>query len=88
MLRLEVRETEVGNLEMTVDGWLSGSDVATLRHEVDRWRGREETITLDLTGVRHVDEAGLQLLNELREETVQLRADSPYIRMLLGLGEG
>jgi len=87
VLRLEVRESEVGNLEMAVDGWLSGSDVATLRHEVDRWRGSPGSITLDLTGLRYVDEAGLQLLNELREETVHLRAGSPYIRMLLGLGD-
>jgi ABC-type transporter Mla MlaB component len=79
VLRLEVRETEVGNLEMAVDGWPSGSDAATLRHEADRWRGSPGIINLDLTGVRHVDEAGLQLLNELRGETVQLRAGSPYI---------
>lgn len=86
MLRLEVCEAE-GNLEITVDGWLSGSDVPTLRHEVDRRRGGHGTITLDLTGLRHVDEAGLQLLNDLRAEAVQLRAGSPFIRMLLGLEE-
>lgn len=87
MLRLEACETEAGDLEMAVDGWLSGSDVATLRHEVDKWGGRPGAINLDLTGVCHIDEAGLQLLNELRGENVQLRAGSPYIRMLLGLGD-
>jgi anti-anti-sigma regulatory factor len=85
VLRLEVRETEAGNLEMAVDGWLSGSDVPTLRIEVDRWRGSPGSITLDLSGLRYADEAGLQLLNELRGESVQLRAGTPFIRMLLGL---
>ena len=85
MIRLEVCEDE-GSLEIAVDGWLSGCDVATLRREMDRRRGDQGTITLDLTGLRHADEAGLQLLNDLLAEAVQLRA-GPFIRMLLGLGE-
>ncbi len=83
MLRItEVSQAKKGVI-LKIEGELSGEDVALLKQEGTRHLHEAGCLTLDLTGVQSIDEAGIALLRRWSKERVTLRSESPFIRVLL-----
>jgi anti-anti-sigma regulatory factor len=66
---------------LTLDGRLTGDEVAELRRSVDEIRGH---VVLDLTGLQFADRQGVSVLRELRAHGAQLIGVSHYLGLLLG----
>lgn len=66
---------------MRVEGWLDADGAAELEGVVAGLAGR---VSLQLSGLRSADEAGLSSLRGLWGRGVALTGVSPYLRLLLG----
>ncbi len=64
-----------------VEGWLDADGAAELERVVACLTGR---VSLQLSGLRSADEAGLSSLRDLWGRGVSLTGVSPYLRLLLG----
>ena len=64
-----------------VEGWLDADGAAELEGAVAGLAGR---VSVELSGLRSADEAGLSSLRRLRAGGVALTGASPYLRLLLG----
>lgn len=68
---------------LQLEGRLTAEDLALLD---ESWRAcmhEKRRVTIDLAGVRFVDEAGAAMLRALRHEPVTLQSCSPFVRALL-----
>jgi hypothetical protein len=68
-----------------VSGVLAGSAIKQLTDVCQPIEGRFE---LDLSKTKLADDAGIRLLRSLREEGVELRGASVFIKYLLNEGSG
>ena len=66
---------------LTLDGRLTGDEVAELRRAVNEVGGQ---VALDLTGLQFADRQGVSVLRELRARGAQLIGVSHYLGLLLG----
>jgi anti-anti-sigma regulatory factor len=66
---------------LTLDGRLTGDEVAELRRVFDEVGGK---VILDLTGLQFADRPGVSALRELKAHGAKLTGVSPYIALLLG----
>jgi anti-anti-sigma regulatory factor len=65
---------------LTLDGRLTGDEVAELRRAVDEVGGK---VILDLTGLQFADRPGVSVLRELKAHGAKFTGCSPYMRLLL-----
>jgi hypothetical protein len=70
-----------GGVVVRVEGWLDADGAAELEGVVAGLSGR---VSLELSGLKSADEAGLSRLRDLRGRSVALFGVSPYLRLLLG----
>ncbi|MGA8581683.1 MAG: STAS domain-containing protein, partial [Bryobacteraceae bacterium] len=87
MLRITIHDS-ARELRMKLEGKLSGPWVEELRQ---CWRTASSTTagrttSLDLSEVDFVDDAGQELLSEMRRQGVRLDAATPLIRALVEEG--
>ena len=69
---------------LAVDGWLVDARVAVLEEETRRQLEAVDRLVLDLTGLRSIDRAGIELLrNWCVGRLVLVRAESLFVRTLL-----
>jgi hypothetical protein len=80
VLRLTTRPEEGGQPVVYLAGRISVSEVVQL--ETLR-AGPGEPLLLDLSQVISADDAGIATLRTLRRQGAQLRAASPYLRLLI-----
>ena len=66
---------------LSLDGRLTGDEVAELRRAVDEVGGE---VVLDLAGLQFADRPGVCALRELKTHGVRITGASPYITLLLG----
>ncbi len=66
-----------------IDGRPDAGGVGELERVV---AGLSGTVCLHLTGLRSVDEAGLEAVRALRDRGITLMGASRYLRLLLGAG--
>jgi len=79
-VRITAHRQPAGEVLM-IDGRLDAAGV----EELDRvMAGLAGTVYLDLTGLRSVDKAGLEVLRAVRDRGVMLVGTSRYLRLLLG----
>jgi len=64
-----------------VEGWLDADGAAELEGVVAGLAGR---VSVQLSGLKSADEAGLSILRSLWGRGVALTGASPYLRLLLG----
>ena len=64
-----------------IDGDLRAADVVTL---LDVCGEKGPRLLLDLSGLQHADDVGIQLLKMLRDDGALLHGARPYVAMLLG----
>ena len=83
MLRLTVVSHSRDQVELKVEGWVSGGNVAYLEAEGHTWLHQTQRLVLQLDGVRFIDRTGLALLIRWSGEGVGLRGGSPFVRALL-----
>lgn len=83
MLRITVISQTDKEVALKVEGWVSGPDVGLLGQEGDRWLQQVKHLTLDLSGIRFIDEAGVALLKRWSKEGVALRGTPMFVRELL-----
>ena len=72
---------EEGDDVVRVDGWLTAEEIGELERVVG---GAGPRVALDLSELRSVDRAALEVLRSLAERGVELRHMSPIIAILLG----
>ena len=83
MLRISIKSQTPAQMVLQVEGALAGADVSVLEREL-RLRPRESCrLVLDMTGVKHIDEAGLSLLRRWTGRLGAIRAASPFMKALL-----
>ena len=85
-MRITLMSQTPEEVALKVEGWVSGSNVELLEQEGARWLRQVGRLTLDLNGVRFVDEAGVALLRRWPEDRLILRGGSMFIRELLEMG--
>lgn len=83
MLRITVMSQAKKEVVLKVEGWVAGEDVVLLEQEGGRWLQQVEHLTLDLSGIRFIDEAGVALLKRWSKEGVALRGAPMFVRELL-----
>jgi anti-anti-sigma regulatory factor len=84
MLRLTlVRQTGKESV-VKVEGWLSGPNVSLLKAEFNRLLGQSPRLVLELTGIRHIDGAGLDVLQGWWGQRLALRGVPGFVAALLG----
>ena len=83
MLRITVMSQTKKEVVLKVEGRVSGADVELLGQEVGRYLQEAGHLTLDLAGVRFIDEAGITLLRRWPKKRLALRGGSPFIRALV-----
>jgi anti-anti-sigma regulatory factor len=66
---------------LTLDGRLTGDEVAELRRIVDDVGGK---VVLDLSGLQFADRPGVGALRELKAQGTKFTGASPYIDLLVG----
>lgn len=83
MLRITVMSQTKKEVVLKVEGRVSGADVELLEQEGARYLREVRRLTLDLSGVQFIDEAGIALLRRWSGERLTLRDGSPFVRALL-----
>ena len=83
MLRISIRSQTPAETVLQVEGALAGSDVGVLDRELGHLPCESTRLVLDMTGVKHIDEAGLSLLRRWTGRLGAIRAESPFIKALL-----
>ena len=83
MLRITVVSQTNEGVVLKVEGRVSGADVELLEQEGARYLQEAGRLTLDLAGVRFIDEAGIALLRRWSKKRLVLRGESPFVRALL-----
>ena len=80
MLRITVVESSCESARLRVEGRLAGQWVEELRKSCNLHALRDGIfLTLDLADVSYVDNAGIDLLKELRSRCVTLQSPSPFV---------
>ena len=83
MLRLTVISQTQEQAVLKVDGWVSGANVTLLEEEGTRLLQDAERLVLDLSGVRVIDQTGLELVRDWSGDRLVLRGASPFVNKLL-----
>ena len=83
MIRITVVAQTEEEVVLKVAGWVSGTDVAILEVEGDRYLQQVRRLVLDLKGVRFIDDAGIRLLQRWSGERLVLCGASPFLQSLL-----
>jgi len=83
MLRITQMQESQAAIVLQVEGWLSGSDVDVLAAEGRQCLAQASRLVLDLRGVRFIDVAGLELLQDWDGPHLVLRNTSMYLRTVL-----
>ncbi len=83
MLRLAIQSTDPGQTVLEAHGRIAGEEVAFLEGEAEQWLGKAQALALDLSGVRFIDRAGVELLRRWTDQGVALRNGSPFVQALL-----
>ena len=83
MLRITVMSQTDKEVALKVEGWVSGPDVGLLKQEGGRWLRQVKHLTLDLSGIRFIDEGGVALLKRWSKEGVALRGAPMFVRELM-----
>ena len=89
MLKITNESTLASVCCLKLEGWLSGPDVKTLEASGRRAISSGKGLVLDLTGLRYMDQDGIQLLESWAERDLQLIGVSSFFKLLLesnGLG--
>lgn len=83
MLRIEVEAPTPEDVALRVSGSVAGEAVELLAQEVNARLRTSRRLVLDLSGVQHIDPAGLAQLGAWHQVGVVLRGGALYIRTLL-----
>jgi len=83
VLRITLMSQTPEEVVLKVEGRVSGADVELLEQEGARYLRDAGRLTLDLAGVRFIDEAGLALLQSWSKNHLVLRGGSAFIGALL-----
>lgn len=81
MLRISVASQSTEEAVLKLEGRVGREQVPLVEQELQARRGQR--LVLDLEGVRHLDSAGLDLLERWHQAGVQLRGGSLFVRTLL-----
>ena len=83
MLRLTVLSQNPEEVVLKVEGWISEENVDVLAEEGERWLREDVCLVLDLSGVRFIEDAGIELLRRWHGDQVVLQEASPFVHALL-----
>jgi ABC-type transporter Mla MlaB component len=83
MLRITLLAQSAEEAILGLEGWLMGKSVQVLAVEGEARLRESNRLILELAGVRHIDAAGLALLQGWSGPQLSLRAASPYLRSVL-----
>jgi hypothetical protein len=84
MLRLTLVKQTSKESVVKVEGWFSGPNVSLLTAEGNRLLGQSPRLVLELTGICHIDGAGLDLLKGWWGQRLALRGAPGFVAALLG----
>ncbi len=62
---------------------IADESLSLLKAEVEALQNREQHLVLELSGVRFIDAAGVELLRRWAEEGVELHGGSAFVQTLL-----
>jgi len=82
MLRIGTRQLD-GLTELSLQGRLAGAWVAEVRQALAALDLPSSLVTLDLSEVRYVDEAGERLLREVASSGIRIGLRSGFVAALL-----
>jgi ABC-type transporter Mla MlaB component len=83
MLRITLLAQSTEEAILGLEGWLMGKSVQVLAAEGESRLRESHRLVLELAGVRHIDAAGLALLQGWSGSHLTLCAASPYLRSVL-----
>lgn len=83
VLRISVVSQNGEEVVLKVEGWVSEENVCVLEEEGERWFRQVRRLVLDLSGVRFMEDAGIELLQRWYGERLILRDLSPFLHALL-----
>ena len=83
VLRISVVSQNGEEVVLKVEGWVSEENVSVLEEEGERWFRQVSRLVLDLSGVRFIEDAGIELLQRWYGERLTLRDLSPFLHALL-----
>ena len=84
MLRITVISQTREEVILKVEGWISWEDVRVLEEEGEHWLHETRSLVLDLSGVKFIDNGGIELLRRWHGQShLVLRGGSSFVRMLL-----
>ena len=83
MLRITPLSQDGGSAALRIEGRVTGSDIELLDNEIRTRFDEVERIVLDLTGLKHIDREGLEMLKRWSDKELALRGFSPFVRSLL-----
>ncbi len=83
MLRITVTSETREEVVLKVEGWISKETVPVLEEEGERWLEKTRCLVLDLSGVRFIDDAGLEVLQHWYGDRLVLRGASLFVQALL-----
>ena len=83
MIRITTIAETPKEVVLKVEGHISEEDVVVLEAEGERNLQYTERLVLDLSGIKFIDEAGIQLLQRWSGERLVLQGASRFIQTLL-----
>jgi ABC-type transporter Mla MlaB component len=85
MLRITKILEDENTIRLSLDGRVDGSSMAELEASVVQYRnGGGKSVTLDFAGVLFIDEAGLKLLQKIKDHRITIINCSLFVKTLLG----
>jgi len=83
MFRLARRSIDPEEIVLAASGRIAGEDVATLERAGEQVLSQAQRLTVELEGVRFIDQAGIELLHRWRDRGATLRGASLFIQAIL-----
>ena len=83
VLRISVIKSSCKEVVLKLEGDLSEAEVSVLEQEGDYWLEQTSRLMLNLQELRHIDEAGIALMQHWVGKRITLQYSSPFLRELL-----
>ncbi len=83
MIRITVVSQTSEEVTLKIEGWVTYADVELMKEEITRWFREVHRVVLNLTHVRFIDEAGIEMLCGWPRSELVLQGGSPFVRTLL-----
>lgn len=83
MIRITVIAQDPKEVVLKIEGRLEGEDVVLLAAEGEGYLLQTERLVLEITEVKFIDQAGIQLLQRWARKRLVLQGGAPFVQALL-----